>query len=171
MLRFQSLSKKRTNTRHPERGQAILETAIFSTFLLVVLLGMIDIGQYTNNAIQVNNAARAGAQYASQTYGTAFNQSAIATAVTNDAAKVSPAPTVTSSPYCVCTGTDTCTLGSSSAQCTQTNDRQIDLVSITAIATSKLLFNFPALGLPANVKVSGTAIMQIVNPSSTAAPS
>ena len=50
---------------HPgnESGQALIETAIASSLLILLLLGAVELGRMAYAAIEVSNAARAAAQY------------------------------------------------------------------------------------------------------------
>lgn len=52
-----------------ESGQAMIETAISSLFLIVLLLGAVDLGMVTYAAIEVANSAKAAAQYAAMNGG------------------------------------------------------------------------------------------------------
>lgn len=47
-----------------QRGNAIVEFAFLAPFLLILALGVGDFGRAMYASIVVNNAARAGAQYA-----------------------------------------------------------------------------------------------------------
>ncbi len=46
-----------------ESGQALIETSIASTLLVLLLLGAVELGRMAYAAIEVSNAARAAAQY------------------------------------------------------------------------------------------------------------
>lgn len=52
-----------------EDGQALIETALSSAFLLLILLGAMELGMITNASIAVANSARAAAQYAAMNGG------------------------------------------------------------------------------------------------------
>jgi Flp pilus assembly protein TadG len=49
-----------------QSGQTLVEMAFLAPILILLLLGVIEIGRYTYIAILVGNAARAGAEYAIQ---------------------------------------------------------------------------------------------------------
>jgi Flp pilus assembly protein TadG len=57
--------------REPERGQSLLEVALALPILLLLLLGIIEVGRYAQLAIVVADAARAGAIYGAQSSATA----------------------------------------------------------------------------------------------------
>jgi Flp pilus assembly protein TadG len=52
-----------------ERGQAMIETALSSLFLMLLLLGGIELGMVAYTAIEVANSAKAAAQYAAMNGG------------------------------------------------------------------------------------------------------
>lgn len=54
-----------------DSGTSVLEASLLTPVLLVLLLGVIEIGRYAALSIQVANAARAGAQYGAQNLVTA----------------------------------------------------------------------------------------------------
>ena len=57
--------------RQSERGQSLLEVALALPILLLLLLGIIEVGRYAQLAILVSDAARAGAIYGAQSVATA----------------------------------------------------------------------------------------------------
>jgi hypothetical protein len=94
-------------------GTSLLEFSLLLPILVVLLLGIIDIGRYADAAIVVASAARAGAQYGAQNLITAADQTGIANAAQLDAANNSVlnpnyAPPsgvqAPSSPVCGCPG-------------------------------------------------------------------
>jgi Flp pilus assembly protein TadG len=50
--------------RHGARGQALVETALVTVLLLLLLLGVADFGRSLQSYIVITNAAREGARYA-----------------------------------------------------------------------------------------------------------
>lgn len=54
--------------RHGERGQSLLETALFFPVLLAFLVGLVQVGLVINTYLTVINAAREGARYGSHDY-------------------------------------------------------------------------------------------------------
>jgi Flp pilus assembly protein TadG len=52
-----------------ERGQAMIETALSSLFLMLLLLGGLEVGMVAYAAIEVANSAKAAAQYAAMNGG------------------------------------------------------------------------------------------------------
>jgi len=70
--------------RATESGQALIETALVLPLLVFLLLGIIELGRYAGIAIEVANAARAGAVYGAQNLPDSANWQAIQRAAQND---------------------------------------------------------------------------------------
>lgn len=69
MMNLQALCRAGRSLHSREDGQAMIETALSSAFLLFILLGAVELGMVTNAAIAVANSARAAAQYAAMNGG------------------------------------------------------------------------------------------------------
>jgi Flp pilus assembly protein TadG len=67
-----------------ESGQTLLELAFLVPILLLLLVGVIEVGRYAYLGILIGNAARAGAEFGMQGHGEAGNDTAIIAAATND---------------------------------------------------------------------------------------
>src|ERR1700688_1288841 len=79
------LLQRGRRVRGSESGQSLVEVALMLPFLLLLVLGVIEIGRYAYVSILVANAARAGAAYGSQSPFTAANPNGlIVTAADND---------------------------------------------------------------------------------------
>src|SRR3984885_15780075 len=103
-----SLGKSQAGNRQSaqlvrERGQSLVELAFVVPLLLLLLIGIIEIGRFAFYSIVVSNAARAGAQYGAQSLATAADTAGIATAAKNDG-QGGTGLTVTSSQLCGCSG-------------------------------------------------------------------
>lgn len=82
-------------------GQSLLELAVATPFLLLLLAGCVDYGRFMYDGIQLGNAAKAGVAYGAQDPSTAVQDSAMIKAATNDASGVaSPTATATQYPQC-----------------------------------------------------------------------
>jgi len=79
------VGSKSRNLQKAERGQALIEMALFAPLLIVLLLGIIEIGRYAELAIVVSDSARTGAVYGAQNLATAANGAGIQNAAQNDA--------------------------------------------------------------------------------------
>jgi Flp pilus assembly protein TadG len=134
-------------------GQSILEVALLTPFLLLLLLGAVDVGRYAYFAIGVGNAAHAGAFYASQNAGTAStsstNQTAVQDAACEDfAGQDSPCGlTVSITNGCQCDNHGAMSAASSCAASACPNEvpGMVTTVTVTASGTFSPIFNYPAI--------------------------
>jgi Flp pilus assembly protein TadG len=69
--------------RNREEGQALVETAVSMSLLVLLMLGAVEFGRLAFAAIEVNNTAKAAAQYGSQSHATALDQSGMLQAAQN----------------------------------------------------------------------------------------
>jgi Flp pilus assembly protein TadG len=83
----------RTQQRLNRRGSAAVECAIVAPLLTLLVLGVIDVGQYANVYQKVSDASRAGARYAAR-YETQ-STSAVVSAVRNYLEDVTAGPSST----------------------------------------------------------------------------
>src|SRR5580704_7785111 len=146
-------------------GQAMLELALLLPMLLLLTMGVIEMGRYMYIYILVGNAARAGAAYGAQSLGQSSDTPDIQTAAQNDYQNNGQAVgslTVTSSTSCGCDSGGTVT---AAAACTGTGTgtcaagHWVVTVSVTAAGTFNSLFNYP--GIPKSINVSNTAAMRV----------
>jgi Flp pilus assembly protein TadG len=138
------------------RGQSMLELAMALPFLLILFLVAADFGRVFYLGIEVGNAARAGAQYASQGVATAVDTPGIKNAAALDAANLSNLSVSSSNCTCVSpipSGQTAC----ASSYCT--NSPNANYVEVDAFATFKTLVKYP--GVPSSVTVPGRAIVQV----------
>jgi Flp pilus assembly protein TadG len=176
-IRRNSCQVARPDARHvrQQSGQALLEMALVLPLLIILALGVIEIGRYAYIAILVGNAARAGADYGAQSnaqsadtvgiQNAAYYDFAGGTTSTNSANGLSQSTlTVSSVVSCGCDNTGTIT----SAGCTTitnptagscTTGNWVVYVSVTASGTFNSLFNYP--GIPSSLTVSRTATIPV----------
>jgi Flp pilus assembly protein TadG len=89
--------------RHKTRGQSLVELALVTPLLLLILLFTADFARAFSAHIEIGNAAREGANVGSRTYITADNPALIEEAVRQESGAIFGSyPTVTSQ-----VGTDT----------------------------------------------------------------
>jgi Flp pilus assembly protein TadG len=124
--------------------------------LLLLLVGIIEIGRFAYYSILVANAARAGAQYGAQSLATAADSPGISTAAKNDGQNVGGL-SVTSVQTCGCTG------ASLSGACPATGcvapNHALVYVEVTATGSFRPLFNYP--GIPNPFTVTSTEKMRV----------
>jgi len=151
-----------------QAGQALVELALVLPMVLLLLLGVIEIGRYAYIAILVGNAAHAGALYGAQGFSKAtINNPDITTAARNDFASNGLDPTtltVDSFPTCGCDIGGTISVDNA-ANCDPNGTPAPCLgnwavtIHVTAHNAYTGLFNYP--GIPASLQLSSTASMRV----------
>ena len=164
------------NVRSRQSGQAMLEVALVLPILLILALGVIEIGRYAYIVILVGNAARAGADYGAQSHLQSIDTTGIQNAAYYDFAGTTSSSTiktngqlysnltVTSAVSCGCDsgGTITsygCTTATYANAGTCATGNWVVVVSVTASGTFNSLFRYP--GIPATLSVSKTASIPV----------
>ena len=159
-----SAARLRSRLLRAQSGQSMIEFAFVLPILLVLLLGVIELGRYAYVAILVGNAAHAGAFYGAQSHPQSVDTIGITAAADNDFQNNGQnlsALTVTSLASCGCDNGGTIT----SAPCTGTGagtcaaGHWVVAVSVTASGSFAALFNYP--GIPASITVSRTSTMRV----------
>jgi Flp pilus assembly protein TadG len=150
-----------------QSGQALLELALLTPLLLILVLGVIEMGRYAYISILVGNAARAGAAYGAQSLPQSVDTTGIQTAADNDFQNNGQAVaslTVTSNTSCGCDNGGSV----AAAGCTTTTNptagkcaagHWVVMVSVTASGTFNGLFGYP--GIPQSITVSKTATLRV----------
>jgi Flp pilus assembly protein TadG len=148
-------------------GQTVLELALLTPVLLVMVLGVIEMGRYAYIGILVGNAAHAGALYGAQGLAQSGDATGIQTAADNDFQNNGQATgtlTVSSSTSCGCDNGGTIT----GAGCSTTVNPSagtcaaghwVVMVSVTASGTFHSLFKYPAI--PSSLSISRTSVMRV----------
>lgn len=151
-----------------QRGQTLLEVALLTPLLLLLLLGVIEMGRYAYISILVGNAAHAGATYAAQSLPQSADSAGIQAAADNDFVnngQVASSLAVTFSNSCGCDSAGTvaaagCTTATNpTAGTCPGGGRWVVFVSVTASGTFSGLFNYP--GIPSSINLSRTATMVV----------
>ena len=145
--------------RHFKLGQAATELALVAPVLAVLVVGAADFARAFYFNQEVVAAARAGAQYGSQSVAAASDTTGISAAALANGTNVPGL--ATNSSFCTCqspppTGQTAC----ATAYCNGANS-QATYVTVTATATFNTLVNYP--GIPHTTTMSGKAIMQVQN--------
>jgi Flp pilus assembly protein TadG len=136
-----------------ESGQALVETAVAVVLLTTVLVGGAELARVAYAAIEVANAARAGAQYGTQSGHTVSDTTGIQTAAATDASNLTGF-SATSSYTCVCSdGT------ASTCQATDCANSHIEqTLTVNTQATFDPIIHLP--GLPRTYTLKGRAIQK-----------
>ena len=174
--RFRAAARRRHHgTRKSDRlahcgrrqsGQSLLEVALMLPFLLLLLLGVIEVGRYAYIGILVGNAARAGAAYGAQSNPQAVDTTGITNASLNDFQSNGQGSnlTVTSAVTCGCDSggvltTAGCTPASNANAGKCAAGHWVVMVTVTASGTYSSLFNYP--GIPSSISISRSAAMRV----------
>src|SRR5580700_2499751 len=88
-------------TESAEDGQTLLEVALLTPLLLLLLVGIFEVGRFAYYSIEVSNAARAAVQYGAQSLADARDTVGLKQAAMNDSPDVSGL-TVTPTVLCAC---------------------------------------------------------------------
>jgi Flp pilus assembly protein TadG len=150
-------AKRRTRRRTTQSGQALLEVALVTPLLLLLAVGIIEIGRYAYYSILVANAARAGAQYGAQNLATAADKAGIRAAAENDGQNFAGLTVKTVQQECGCTGSSiggTCP----ATGCAFPNHALV-YVKVTVTGTFNSLFKYP--GIPQSIDCDSTELMRV----------
>jgi Flp pilus assembly protein TadG len=156
--------------QHKQPGQALVEFAFVLPMLLLLALGVIEVGRYAYISILVGNAARAGAAYGAEHLANASSdptvQAKVQAAATNDFQNNGQTGlSVSSNSTCGCDSNGTIS-SDTAANCAPTGTPPTCTVGhwavtihVTASGTFNALFNYP--GIPTSINVSNTASMRV----------
>jgi Flp pilus assembly protein TadG len=150
-----------------QAGVALIEFALVLPILMMVLMGLVELGRVTYFSIEVANAAHAGAQYGALSYPNVQGTNmGIAAA---DDGRNSISNLNTSGHYvCGCwnpvTGTETPatpTLDACSQPCAS-GGHIVTYAQVTVTGTIHSLLNYTAIGLPDHWDVTRVATMRVI---------
>ena len=140
--------------RRCESGSSLLEFALVLPVLLVLLIGLIDLGRAAYFGILTSNAARAGAQYGAQSIYTSTDTTGMSNAAIADAPGIG----------LTAVGTTLCTVdggGLTSCPSNITGQTVVYYVKVHVSGTFASLVTYP--GLPSSIPIGGDAIMRVVS--------
>jgi Flp pilus assembly protein TadG len=138
-------------------GQSLVEFALTMPLFILILVGTAELARFAWAAIEVANAARAGAQYGAQSHITAADTAGIQAQALSDGANLSGL-TATSSQSCTCSTAPTTTLNSCSLSLCPSPATLLVFVQVNTSAQVTPIVNYP--GLPTPFTVTGQAIME-----------
>ena len=154
-----------------ESGQALVETAMTISLLLLILLGAVEFARFAYMGIEISNATKAAAQYGSQNAAYAGDITGIGLSAQKDAPYTySQCSNFTTSVQnsggqlpctCVTNGTPS-PMPPSYAACTATcAGYPVEVLVITTSASCSTLFH--GNGFPGNLTLSRTAVQEVLN--------
>lgn len=147
-----------------ERGAVTVELALLVTFLTVLGLGLLDVGLIFNRQMGLNNAARAGMQYAivRRPINGDFSQIEAATLAAVPPSVGGSQPSVNTGMVCLCAdgASNPCvsTEAGDNGFCPDGSLRSA-FVEITITEDYPLLFNIPGMG--ESVELSKTVVARL----------
>jgi len=130
------------------------ELAIAVPVLCLLLVASADFARVFYFSVAVNNAARAGAQYGSQTLATAGDINGMKNAATQDAPDL---PNIAATAQLCTCGTGSSVTACASSYCT--NNPTGNYVEVDTTMTFNTTITYP--GIPSTVALAGKAIMQV----------
>ena len=136
------------------RGSALVEFALMTPFLLILLAGVLDYGRALSKATGVANAARIGAQYGSGSVARSTDTAGIRAAAVNSAPGFSGL-SVSSVQSCQCPGG---TSVSCSGNCG--SSKLLMYVKVTVTAASSAIFSYSGLPFTGNLTRQATMRVQ-----------
>ena len=136
-----------------QAGQSLVEAALSISLLMGVVVGAAEMARVAYAAIEVANAAHAGAQYGAQSGYTASDTTGIATAASREAANLTTL-TTTSSYSCACSDGSASTCANT--DCASSHLEQT--LTVNTQATINPVIHLP--GLPTTYTVKGKAIQR-----------
>lgn len=152
--------------RKSQRGNAMVEFAIAAPLLLLIAIGLVEIGRFAYFSILVGNAAHAGAQYGAQSFTTAIDNTGMTNAAKADGQNVTGL-SASANHVCACfNGTTASPSPPTAAACSTTvcpiaGYHRVLYVTVTATGSFTSLFSYP--GLPHTHDVSRTAVLRAKN--------
>ena len=157
MPRFAGKRKMRTTGwLGDERGAVSVELALVAIAFVALFVGAFDFGQMAKEALRVNGAARAGAQYALQGgQAAAADTDAIIQAARDGAMDTTDDLNVTARNYCTCPGGGEVVCSSSC----DGGEYALMYVEVKVNNDVTLLFDYPGISSPRNV--ASTVTMRV----------
>lgn len=153
-------------TLRSQSGQSLVELALITPILLLLVIGTVEMGRYASLSILVGNAARAGAEYGAQNPTTAGDTTGIRNAALADLQDISsfnPQPTVASTFVCGCDNGGTIIPSpETNAACGVTcnvGSHLVTSVQVTVTGTFTSMFSYP--GIPPQLTITSTATERV----------
>ena len=150
-------SKTTTVLARGESGSALAEIAVVLPMLVLLLIGLIEVGRFGSYLIMTENAARAGAQYGAQNTITADDPNGMKTSAKNDAQN-DAGLTANAITFCQCAD-------GSASTCLATDcssSHRLIFVEVDTTGTWQSLTHFPYLPASLNtITVHGKSVMRV----------
>lgn len=161
--------------RNAEQGQSLLEFALMLPFLILLAVGVVELGRAVYYTVAINNAATAGVEYGAQTEITASDLTGMTKSAVCDANGGSPTTgcrsgilttsNVTVWNGCTCDNNDagiSCNPMPAPGSCPANfacSGQIVECVEVQTTATYPSLFHYPLL--PSSYTANGKAVMRV----------
>ena len=142
-------------TKSAENGQTLLEVALLTPLLLLLLVGIFEVGRFAYYSIEVSNAARAAVQYGAQSLADAKDSVGLTQAAKSDSPDLSGL-TVNPTVLCACSESPSAYVACPALACT---GHPVVFVQVDTNATITPFFHYP--GFPTTFPVNGHAMMRV----------
>ncbi len=126
-----------------ESGQALTELGLILPVLVLMLLGTVELARVAYAAIEVSNAAHAGAQYGSRSVFHANDTTGIQNAAANDAANITLSSTT---PTLTFTCSDGTTPSGSPLVCASSTATVVNILTVVTTTSFDPFFHLAGLG-------------------------
>lgn len=126
-----------------ESGQALTELGLVLPVLMAMLLGTVELARVAYAAIEVSNAAHAGAQYGAQSIFYAHDSTGILNAAANDAANITLSGTTPTLTYTCSDGTAP---SGSPLTCTSSTATVVAILTVVTTTSFNPFFHLSGLG-------------------------
>jgi Flp pilus assembly protein TadG len=140
---------------HAHRGQAIAEMLVIAPLLILLLIGLVELGRFAKFSIITASAARAGVAYGAQNATTAADTTGMQNAALTDAESLAGLSVPTATTFCQCADGTTSTCLPTDCPASHT----ILYVKVIASGSFSSLFRYP--GLPGTFAISSQATMRV----------
>lgn len=161
MSRLPRVSRLVAAFRDCARASVAIELALLAPVLAAFLVGSVDFGSYIYGKMQLQSAARAGAQYAVQSGGNADDQAGIIAAALASSSDLATGASVISETFCSCVDGTESTV-SATTGCGGTcagGDSPALSVRVTVTNTFTPIFNYP--GIPDSIAMKGVSSLRV----------
>ncbi len=148
-------SELRVGPGSAESGQSLVEMALLTPVLLLLLVGIIEVGRFAYYSIEVTNAARAAVQYGAQSLADSKDSSGLQTAAISDAPDL-PGMRVNSTNLCACSESPSVFVACPAMGCA---GHAVVFVRVDTTTNILPLFHYP--GFPTTFTANGHAIMRV----------
>jgi len=136
-------------------GQALVETALIVPFLMMILVGGVELARIEYASIEVANAAKAAVQYGAQGLGTFGDQVGMRAAAQYDSANITISNLNLRYSYACTDGT----VVSASADCSASST-PLTVLNVDVQANFDTLLHFP--GIPSTITLHGHATQTVL---------